>query len=139
MICSGYSEDLSMVKKMSEKECIGYGTIEKSNGETTYVGNMPFENGDEVIMMKMDDFRLLIENDQAFLKQSGYPMEEIEAEQPFETYLPDEFVYTAPDGTKHRLFLDLFVYGAHPKDEMWIRYVSVDQALVENDECWEWE
>jgi len=43
----------------------------------------------------------------------------------------DEIVYTSPDGTSHKLYLDRRLFTANPKDSMWVRYASVDLSMLE--------
>jgi len=115
------------------KEHIGYGEIVKDDKGNYYVGNLPFDDGDEVMIMKMSDFMLLVENDERFLVAAGKPMEP-EHYDPKDYDFTDELVYVAADGTRHRLFLDHKFYGHNFKDAIWVRYVSVDEAFVEEAE-----
>jgi len=103
-----------------------------------YKGTWPnCEDDDEVIIMRRKDLSLLVEADSVGLLATAEPMPE-ELFSRIDTngqkqipYFEDEMLYTGNDGTTHKLFLQHFVYTTHPKDEIWIRYCSVDQSLIE--------
>ena len=50
-----------------------------------------------------------------------------------EAIFPDEILYKDDAGMEWKLFLDRAFYSTNFKDEMYIRYVSVDMALMEEE------
>lgn len=56
------------------------------------------------------------------------PMKDGEAD-----LFPDEIIYKHTDGTQWKLFLERYFYSDCMKDQLAVRYMSVDKAFMEED------
>ena len=126
---------------------VGRGVIkkrkDKNNKENiTYLGTLPFEEDEEVVIIKTSDLRQSSESQIEFILGCPVEMDEvfwdpeyIKAIENCEECLcfPDELNYEAKDGTKQKLILERKFYSPNPRDYIIVRYVSVDQAVVEGD------
>ena len=125
----------------------GRGVIKKKGGERGYFGTIPSSNdGERVVMIKESDLEEVLKNKIELLLKTGkempkrlyqsYPIKdekgEIIGEIPSE--FPDEVDYKSNDGKLlFKLYLDRKIYTNNSKDMMFIRYVSIDQAVIEEN------
>jgi hypothetical protein len=121
---------------------VGYGKIKKRNGHAFYSGTLPKMDQEEpVVVLRQSDLELIMHAEEMILLRFPYTMEKelyerrvIETRRGLKAISPeivDELIYNAPDGTKHKLFLDHHLYSHNPRDALWTRWVSVDQAFME--------
>jgi len=113
---------------------IGRGKIRKRDGKIICEGIFSFKEGDEVVVIRKNELKDILENKVEFLLATAEKMPEdwwdYDRAQP--AFL-SEIVYTAKDGTKHKLIFERKIYSPNFKDMIFIRYVSVDQAFEEED------
>lgn len=108
---------------------IGRGCMKKKGDKIFYSGSFPdCILGEEIIIMKLDDLELMVKHDTNSLLSQQLEMDENDY-----SGFTDEILYAAPDMTSYKLFLDRHFYGSNPKDMVWVRYVSVDMSLMEED------
>ena len=124
---------------------LGRGVIQVFNPETKefqYNGTWPdCEQGDEVVIMLAEDLERIIRADENALLINPSSMnkqlyeKQLKVDGDFSFYdnplLVDKLIHTAIDGTKHNLYLDRHTYSSNPRDMIWVRYVSVDEAFYE--------
>lgn len=110
---------------------IGTGRIEKRGKGIHYIGTFPdIDEGEEVVVMKKSDLQLIIEHEQGVLLASEHEMpEEIWKN----NRLIDRLDYVASDGTSYKLYLERKFYSTNPRDMLFVRYVSVDEAMFEGE------
>lgn len=114
----------------------GQGKIEI--GDDNYVhyhGSCPPELvGQDVYMISKQDLELIIHADVSSLMATrrNMPDELYNCNQP--ESLPDEIVLVYRDRTTQKMFLDRNIYSPSFKDIVWVRYVSVDQSFMEENE-----
>lgn len=119
-------------------EYIGKGKIRsRKSGKKYYLGNLPYKPGTKVVVIKLSDLESMLESSEQVLlttkkkmPKNWYDLEDLENVPLFE----DEIDYTAKDGTIHKLYLDRHTYSANQKDMIWIRFVSCDQSLIEEND-----
>lgn len=115
---------------------VGYGKIKKRNGHAFYSGTLPKMDQEEpVVVLRQSDLELIMHAEEMILLRFPYGMEkELYGNQLIETKkgirsippkLVDELIYNAPDGTKHKLFLDHHLYSHNPRDALWVDRKSV--------------
>lgn len=105
------------------------------NDRVHYEGTIsPELVGEDVVIMKQDDLELMIESDTNSLMITAREMDSqlYDCNQP--NSLPDEVIMEYNDQTEQKMFLDRAIYSSNFKDMIWIRYVSVDQSFVEENE-----
>ena len=117
--------------------------MEIDNKKYRYRGTWPqCEDGDEVVVLKKEDLELIVSADITALLSKPYKMDPNFYKSHYENINFDEFLckngiftdkitYTSLEGSEYKLFLDRHFYSRNFKDEMWVRYVSVDQSFIE--------
>lgn len=115
---------------------IGRGEVVKLEGDRCqYKGSIPEDCiGKPVIIMKESDLEVLATADMNALLAFPYSMDEkfYSVEDPeFLSAFPDKITFTPPHEEAHKLYLDRHFYSTNLKDMMWLRYVDVDQSIIE--------
>ena len=117
------------------KENIGIGFVKRievpgtSYRKVEYIGTFPEINGErKVAILLFEDLEAIMKREINSLLASRLTMSE-----GFHNQFPDELMLTEDDQTEHKLFLQRYVCSPNFKDEVWIRYCSVDQSLAEED------
>jgi len=107
----------------------------------SYQGTFPpVRDGERVVVMRESDLKLMVESCCESLLTQYYEMPEelyskklVKDEEGSYISPPtfsDELDVTRPDGV-YKLYLDRKFYSCNPKDMVWVRYVSVDQSIIE--------
>lgn len=117
---------------MSE-EVFGFGRGHVRMGkhkQLVYIGTIPYEDGEEVILLKKSDLEKMVSTEYGMLKASQLPMPEVLSNPKTPVHFPVMLMSTS-DGGEHRLYLDPHFYTDDPFKCVWIRYESVEQAVEE--------
>jgi len=120
----------------------GVGTIVRERNKTSYYGTFPdTEDSEKVIILKKSDLELLLKNGENtllkfpyFMRPGLYECDVIKTKHGFRSIPPkivDELQYHALDGTEHKLFLDHHLYSPNLRDNIWVRWCSVDISFIE--------
>ena len=117
----------------------GHGYIEIIDGKTLkYRGSVPDnrKGEQEVYIVPARDLSLLIDAEEALLPMTKETMPtdlfDVRDGQPI---FPDSLELTLKSRGTFKLYLDRGLFGRNKGDQMWVRYESIDNALVEeNDE-----
>lgn len=114
---------------------LGFGKVTEVDGTLEYNGTFPIcEDGDELMIMRRGDLEALLKHDIIALLTTHKAMvpELYEVEDDDNPpFFENELEYMADDGTLHKLFLDRSFYSPNYKDMVFVRYVSVDQSIIE--------
>lgn len=118
----------------------GEGKIVKKNGKIMYQGTFPeVKIGEKFVILPKVVLESMVRTDENSLLNTGKPMDkdlydnsnlnhEDGSKSP--PFFEDELDYIAKDG-KYKLYLDRHLYTRNPKDMIWVRYVNVDESLIE--------
>jgi len=121
---------------------IGRGKILDNKGHFCIFSDESFEKGEEFLIISTKDAEEVIKHKLEMLLAQALPMEDFhwntECPQVVEKcsecpHIADEIHLKAKDGTTRRLFLERKFYSHNPRDYLFIRYISVDQAEDEGD------
>lgn len=130
-----------MSGKMAEKpkdkydpHPIGRGKLKWDKDVPKYIGSFPFYQGEEdVALIRTKDLVSLVDNARALMFQKYH----FDMPQIIINSMPDCFEFTPTrDGKEEEtinLLLERRIYTDDPSREMWVRYISVDEALKEED------
>lgn len=127
-----------LINKMDRM--FGKGKVIKKNGKLVYRGSFPKVNtNDEIVILPANVLEEIIKSDENALLITGIKMDEYlfdnsqlnelnGSESP--PFFEDELDYIDKD-IKYKLYLDRHLYSKNPKDMIWIRYVNIDESLIE--------
>jgi hypothetical protein len=113
---------------------IGSGKIVRKGEYTGFSGEVPFEDGEEVAVVRRDDLNTLMLNALDLLFRD--PNNRLEFfgrdRMPVSPFpLPDD-ILTEPKGEEpNTLYLDRRIYTPNPRRIVLVRYTSVDYSLEE--------
>ena len=116
----------------------GKGEIKaRKSGRKYYKGSLPYAPGTKVVLIKLSDLELILESSEQALLVTKKPMPKklynIENTRDI-PFFDDVMLYVAKDKTQYKLFLDRHIYSTNPKDMIWVRFASVDESLVEEQD-----
>jgi len=121
---------------------IGSGRVIKNEKGIYYEGTLPTD-ADEVCVLRKEDLEVLIRAEEMLMLRVPREMPKdlygnriVETRRGIVSLSPkvvDEILYTAPDQTQHKLFLDHHLYGANFKDMVWLRFANVDISMLEEE------
>ena len=113
------------------------GEILRSGGVTEYRGNIPFDDGEKVVMMDAGAFDLMLRRDVGTLLSNALPMlpedsfGDVAQTEDMRVPLPDEVIYHDNNLGPRKLFLDERFFSLNPRDWLLARWRSADLAIEE--------
>lgn len=110
------------------------GKIIKFKGKLLYSGQVPNFLNESVIILRKSDLEMILKAEKTALLIRGQDMPQLlytlEDGQPS---IADEIVIQYEKNQTRKMFLDRHIYSMNFKDEIWIRYVDVDQSFIEEE------
>jgi hypothetical protein len=104
---------------------IDLGRIVKQKNGLGYVGSMKFKEGDEVYLVKKEDYEESLKDVMRIMLKRGMNMAD-----EFIQYFPDTVIF---DNLPHPHYLDRRIYTANLEKEFWIRYSTIEKFIDEGD------